>query len=120
MSQMVSWKNLPVLDLGPMREAFGEIDNDAKATLASFLTTTHPLLVKIQMQMFANDLPAAAAAAHSAKGAANVTGAFRLGGLCAEICTQLRLGDEAKAQSLAALLPDIFDEVRVAIHQLGA
>ena len=116
---MNSWNKQAVLDLGPMTEAFGCIDDDAKATLDFFLTSTRPLLTTIQMKLLAGDLPGAAAAAHSAKGAANVTGAFRLGGLCAEVYVQLRQGDVATAQSLTARLPDAFGEVQAAIHQLG-
>lgn len=116
---MTRWETQEILDLGPMTEAFGSIDDDAKATFGLFVTSTRPLLTTIQTKLLAGDLSAAAAAAHSAKGAANVTGAFRLGGLCAEVYAQLRLGDAAKAQTLTALLPDAFSEVQAAIRQLG-
>jgi HPt (histidine-containing phosphotransfer) domain-containing protein len=116
---MNPWDTQAVLDLGPMTEAFGSIDNDAKATLGLFLSSTRPLLTTIQMKLLAGDLAAAAAAAHSAKGAANVTGAFRLGSLCAEIHAQLRQGDADRAQALTALLPDAFGEIQAAIRLIA-
>ncbi len=116
---MIPWNARAVLDLGPMTEAFGGIDDEARAAFDFFLASTHPLLVSIQAKLLADDLPGAAAAAHSAKGAANVTGAFRLGGLCAEIYEQARQGEAAGARCLAALLPDAFAEVRAAIGRLA-
>jgi HPt (histidine-containing phosphotransfer) domain-containing protein len=115
---MKPWETQAIFDLGPMTEAFGGLDDDARTTLGQFLTSTRPLLTAIQMKLLAGDLPAAATAAHSAKGAANVTGAFRLGGLCAAICVALRQGDGEKAQSLTARLPDVFGEVQAAIRQI--
>jgi two-component system sensor histidine kinase/response regulator len=117
---MTPWDRLVVLDLGPMTEAFGGIDDDAKRALGLFLTSTRPLLTALQVKLLSGDLPGAAAAAHSAKGAANVSGAFRLGGLCDEVCRQLRQGDAEKAQAVAALLPDAFGEVQAEIRRLGA
>lgn len=116
---MSPWKTQMILDLGPMTEAFGGIDDEAKATFGFFLTSTRPLLTTIQTKLLEGDLAAAAAAAHSAKGAANVTGAFRLGGLCAEVYALLRQGDVEGARSLTALLPDAFDEVQAVIRHLG-
>jgi HPt (histidine-containing phosphotransfer) domain-containing protein len=115
---MTTWDRRAILDLGPMTEAFGTIDDEAKAALALFLSTIRPLLSSIQMRLLAGDLPGAAADAHSAKGAANVTGAFRLGALCDEICRQLKQGDSTEAQNVLALVPDAIDEVQAAIRRL--
>lgn len=115
---MVSWDKLDILDLAPITDVFGVIDDDAKAAFGFFLTSTRPLLASIQMKLLAGDLSGAADAAHSAKGAANVSGAFRLGGLCAEICAKLQDGNRAQAQSLLALLPDAFNDVQAAIKRL--
>ncbi|WP_158240702.1 Hpt domain-containing protein [Telmatospirillum siberiense] len=115
---MTSWNSEKILDPGPLTEAFGSIDADARKTLELFLTSTRPLLGALQMKLLTGDLSGAAAAAHSAKGAANVTGAFRLGSLCAEICTLLRQGDGERAQALAIGLPDAFAEVQEAIRRL--
>ncbi|HXP95430.1 MAG TPA: Hpt domain-containing protein [Telmatospirillum sp.] len=116
---MAAWDKQAILDLAPMTDVFGAIDEDAKAALEVFLTSTRPLLASIQMKLFAGDLSGAADAAHSAKGAANVSGAFRLGGLCAEVCAQLQEGHLAQAQSLLALLPDAFNDVQAAIKWLA-
>lgn len=115
---MTSWNSREILDLGPLTDIFGGIDENARNALTLFLTSTQPLLVSIQMKLRAGDLKGADAAAHSAKGAANVTGAFRLGQLCAEICTALQQGDGARADVLAAKLPDAFAEVQNAIQRL--
>jgi HPt (histidine-containing phosphotransfer) domain-containing protein len=117
---MAPWDKQAVLDLAPMRDVFGAIDEDAKAALGVFLSSTRPLLVSIQMKLLAGDLLGAADAAHSAKGAANVSGAFRLGGLCAEVCAQLLEGNSARAQNLLALLPDAFNDVEAAVKRLDS
>lgn len=115
---MSSWQTLSILDPGPLTEAFGDFGEDARKTLALFLASTRPLLARVESCLQAGDLAGAEAAAHSAKGAANVSGAFRLGGLCAEICARLRRDEPLPAHELAARLPDALAEVQKAIAAL--
>jgi HPt (histidine-containing phosphotransfer) domain-containing protein len=109
---------LAVLDLGLLEEAFGEIDEDAIATLRLFVTSTRPLLEDVQLALLDGNPSRAAEAAHSAKGACNVTGAFRLGALCAGICDLLRAGEVAEARKLAEALPTTFAEVEAQINAM--
>ncbi len=109
---------LPILDLAPLEDAFGAIDDDALEALRRFITTTRPLLDRIAEALVKGELRVASEAAHSAKGAANVTGAARLGALCAAIEKAAREGDAGSAGKLAAKLPQCFAEVEAAISKL--
>jgi HPt (histidine-containing phosphotransfer) domain-containing protein len=115
---MTPWDKQEILDLGLLIEAFGSIDEEAKSVLGLFLTSTRPLLESIPAALLSGDLAGAAASAHAAKGAANMTGAFRLGSLCAEVCRLLTLGDAAQAQNASAHIPVAFGEVQAAIDQV--
>ena len=108
--------SLAILDPLPMEEAFGEIDEMAVETYGLFLTTTEPLLAEIGRHLAAGDLPAASETAHSAKGAARMTGAFRLAAVCSEIEALTKDGNSDDALEWLALVPDAFEEVRQAIH----
>lgn len=109
-------KSLAILDPTPMEEAFGEIDEMAIETYGLFLTTTEPLLAEIGRHLAAGDLSAASETAHSAKGAARMTGAFRLAGVCAHIESLTKEGNGDDALEWLALAPDAFEEVRQAIR----
>ncbi len=111
---------LPILDLAPLEEAFGTIDDDAVETLRRFVVVTRPLLDEIATAVAGGDLAAVSNAAHSAKGAANVTGAMRLGTLCAAIDLAARQGNATSAGELAAELPACFADVEQAIAGLLA
>jgi HPt (histidine-containing phosphotransfer) domain-containing protein len=63
----------------------------------------------------AEDWPAAREAAHSAKGASNLTGAYQLGSLCSAVEKALRENDPATARHLAEGLPAVFAAVQAAI-----
>lgn len=112
--------SLAILDPQPMEEAFGEIDDMAIETYGLFLTTTEPLLADIGRQLAAGDLAAASETAHSAKGAARMTGAFRLAGICSHIESLTKQGNGAEALEWLALAPQAFEEVRGAIADITA
>ncbi len=112
--------SLAILDPVPMEEAFGEIDEMAIETYGLFITTTEPLLAEIARNLAAGDLTAASETAHSAKGAARMTGAFRLAAVCSHIETLTKEGNANDALEWLALTPDAFEEVRKAIEEVSA
>ena len=112
--------SLAILDPVPMEEAFGEIDEMAIETYGLFLSTTEPLLAEIGRHIASGDLTAASESAHSAKGAARMTGAFRFAAVCGHIEKLTKEGNAAEALDWLALAPDAFEEVRNAIDELGA
>ena len=112
--------SLAVLDPVPMEEAFGEIDEMALETYDLFLSSTEPLLTAVARQLAAGDTAAAVETAHSAKGAARMTGAFRLAGVCGNIERLCKEGNAAEALEWLALVPEAFDEVKRAISDVKA
>jgi HPt (histidine-containing phosphotransfer) domain-containing protein len=112
--------SLAILDPVPMEEAFGEIDEMALETYALFVSSTEPLLARIGTELGAGDTAAATETAHSAKGAARMTGAFRLAGVCAHIESESKAGNAAEALEWLALVPDAFEEVKRAIEEVKA
>ena len=109
---------LAVLDPVPMEEAFGEIDEMAIETYDLFIRSTEPLLAEIGSQLAAGDTKAAVETAHSAKGAARMTGAFRLAAVCGHIESECKNGNAAEALDWLALVPEAFDEVKRAIEEV--
>ena len=107
--------SLAVLDPVPMEEAFGEIDEMAVDTYRLFLSSTEPMLAEIRAHLHAGKGELATDIAHSAKGAARMTGAFRLAAVYAHIETDSKQGDLSSALEWAALVPPAFEEVRQAI-----
>lgn len=112
--------SLAILDPVPMEEAFGEIDEMALETYDLFISSTEPLLADIGRQLGAGDTDAATETAHSAKGAARMTGAFRLGMVCGQIESLSKAGNAAEALEWLALVPDAFEEVKRAIEEVKA
>lgn len=113
-------RSLALLDPVPMQEAFGEIDDIALETYGLFLSSTEPLLAEIGVHLLAGNYDSATDVAHSAKGAARMTGAFQLAAVCSEIERTSKDGDGVTALEWLALVPDAFEEVRRAILQLQA
>ena len=111
---------LAVLDPVPMEEAFGEIDEMALETYDLFISSTEPLLTQIGKQLAAGDTAAAVETAHSAKGAARMTGAFRLAFVCGHIESESKAGNAVEALEWLALVPEAFEEVRRAIDDVKA
>jgi HPt (histidine-containing phosphotransfer) domain-containing protein len=110
--------SLAILDPVPMEEAFGEIDEMALETYDLFISTTEPLLADICRQLGTGDTNAATETAHSAKGAARMTGAFRLAGVCSHIESLSKSGNAAEALEWLALVPEAFEEVKRAIEEV--
>ena len=110
--------NLAVLDPVPMEEAFGEIDEMAIETYELFVSSTEPLLAEIGRQLAVGDTGAAVETAHSAKGAARMTGAFRLAAVCGHIESACKKGNGAEALEWLALVPQAFEEVKRAIEDV--
>ena len=113
-------KEIAILDLSTLLEAFGEFNEDVIDTLKLFLKTISPQLNELRRRLDAGDRAAAAEVAHAAKGVANTTGALRLGRLCSDIDIALRQGDEALARQKLAGIPVVFAEVSAEIHKLMA
>jgi HPt (histidine-containing phosphotransfer) domain-containing protein len=115
-SMTMGEERFAVLDLEPLTQAFGEFGDDVIDTLDLFLTSTWPLLEDVERLLAAEDLNGAGEAAHSAKGSANVSGAYRLGCVCAAVeIAALRNHDLAAARLAAAALPASFAEVKAEI-----
>ncbi len=111
-------RSLALLDPVPMEEAFGEIDEMALETYGLFLSSTEPLLSQIGPHLLARDFDEAGDVAHSAKGAARMTGAFQLAAICSEIESCSKQQDQLSALEWLALLPGAFEEVRRAIEEV--
>jgi len=109
-------RSLALLDPVPMQEAFGEIDEMALETYGLFIDTTAPLLSEMGEHLHAGDHQKATDVAHSAKGAARMTGAFQLAQVCGEIERLSKQGDVATALLWLELVPAAFEEVRRAIE----
>ena len=112
--------NLAVLDPVPMEEAFGEIDEMALETYDLFVSSTEPLLAEMARQLAAGDTGGALETSHSAKGAARMTGAFRLADVCGHIERECKAGNGGEALDWLALMPMAFDEVKQAIADVKA
>lgn len=112
--------SLAILDPGPMEEAFGEIDDMAIETYQLFITSTEPLLADIGRHLAAGNTAAATEVAHSAKGAARMTGAFRLAAICSEIEYLSKAGNAGEALEWLALVPEAFEEVKLAIAEIAS
>jgi HPt (histidine-containing phosphotransfer) domain-containing protein len=112
--------SLAILDPVPMEEAFGEIDEMAIETYELFISSTEPLLTELARQLAAGDTAGGVETAHSAKGAARMTGAFRLAGVCGHIERECKDGNGAEALEWLAFVPQAFDEVKRAIGNVRA
>ena len=107
----------PVLDLSPLIQIFGSLGADCVEMLTMYVSSTAPLLQEVSRALAAGDLAAARQAANSAKGASNVTGAYRLGALCSRVDEALRQGDDTSARDHARDLPAAFEDVKAAVER---
>jgi HPt (histidine-containing phosphotransfer) domain-containing protein len=107
-----------VLDPGPLTEAFGSFGAEALAMLDLFVHSIRPLIASAILGLDQGAARLAADSAHSAKGAANVTGAFRLGAVCQRIERLATLGDLNAARLAARELEPALAEVVREIERL--
>ena len=80
-----------------------------------FLTSTEPLVERMQRALARNEAPALKAAAHALKGSANNLGARRLAGLCAKVEDCAATGALTDAASMLEELGHEFARVRDAL-----
>lgn len=112
-------EDLPVFDPEPLTVAFGEFGDGALDTLALFPGAIRPLIEIMQRALAEGDLHAAGEAAHSTKGAANVSGALRLGACSAAIeRAALHERDLTAARAAATQVVAAFEEVLQVIGRL--
>jgi HPt (histidine-containing phosphotransfer) domain-containing protein len=107
-----------VLDPAPLTEAFGSFGADALAMLELCVQSIRPLIASVHVGLDQGSGRLAADNAHSAKGAANVTGAFRLGAVCHRIERLASLGDLNAARLAARELEPALAEVVKEIERL--
>ena len=109
---------LPILDLSPMRQIFGDIGEEVRELLQLFLDSTQPLVEELDKALAADDVLAAREAAHSAKGAGNSAGAFRFAKLCGDAESACARGDVEAAIQLLEPVRKAFAEVSAAVAEV--
>jgi HPt (histidine-containing phosphotransfer) domain-containing protein len=107
-----------VLDLGRMREIFGEIDGSAIALLNRYVETTAPLIAAIATSVAGRAGDDARKAVHSAKGASRSAGADELAELCVALEAALKRGAWDEVAAAAAQLAPAFARVKQAVSQI--
>ena len=104
------------IDTQHLIEMFGEIDEVARSTLATFLASSRELVKTVITLLTTADLAGAGKAAHSIKGAARSAGAFPLAEIASGIEAAAKNEDLARAKALstglAAELARVEAEVR--------
>jgi len=90
-----------VLDLGRIRDAFGEIDDDAREYFGVYLDSTRPLIAQFMDEIAAQRFAAARETIHKAKGATANAGGQELAALMHDIELALveQRGEDARARS---------------------
>jgi CheY-like chemotaxis protein len=107
-----------VLDLTQMREAYGEIDDGARAFFELFLSSVSPLIGEFQQQMEKARHGAARETIHKARGASANAGATELAGLMGRIEAALVAQRIEEASSAAREIGPAWDRVAQAIAQV--
>ncbi|MBL8689438.1 MAG: PAS-domain containing protein [Rhodospirillaceae bacterium] len=92
--------NAPI-DTAHLIEMFGEIDDVARATLATFLGSSRELVRAVIAQLATGDLASAGKSAHSIKGAARSAGAFPLAEIASGIEQAAKGVDMSEARQLS-------------------
>ena len=92
--------NAPI-DTAHLIEMFGEIDDVARATLATFLGSSRELVRAVIAQLATGDLASAGKSAHSIKGAARSAGAFPLAEIASGIEQAAKSDDLSEARQLS-------------------
>jgi len=107
-----------VLDLTPIGEAFGGVNEDSLAFLGSFVVESERNAAAMQAALDADDAAQARRHAHALKGAARSVGAVRLGQLAADMQDCLDDGDLDTARLFSGGLRKSLDEVAGAVASL--
>jgi PAS domain S-box-containing protein len=108
-----------VLDIGRMREIFGEIDGEAIALLQRYLDTTEQLLAAIGQAVPARLADDVRKAMHSAKGASRSAGADEMAVLCAALESAAAAGSWEQAAAIQSQLGSAFGRVKEAVARLA-
>jgi len=106
------------IDTAHLIEMFGEIDEVARATLATFLASSRKLVKTLITQLATGDLSGAGKAAHSIKGAARSAGAFPLAEIAGGIETAAKIEDLDEARTLSAGLASELARVEAEVRRL--
>ena len=109
--------NAPI-DTGHLIEMFGEIDDVARATLATFLASSRELVKSVIAQLATGDLAGAGKAAHSIKGAAKSAGAFPLAEIAGGIEAAAKGEDMSEARSLSTGLASELARVEAEVKRI--
>jgi signal transduction histidine kinase/CheY-like chemotaxis protein/HPt (histidine-containing phosphotransfer) domain-containing protein len=107
-----------VLDLTQMREAYGQIDDGARAFFELFLTSVSPLIDQFLNEMTQARHAAARETIHKARGASANAGAAELAGLMGRIEAALVAQKIDEAASVAHEIGPAWDRVAQAIAQV--
>ncbi len=109
----------PVLDLKPMREAFGTIDEGAIGMLDLYRTMAQEYLSNLATAIENSEVAEASQIAHAAAGASKNAGAKEIGTLFSIVEVALKEGDIDTARDSAAELPAVWDRVEAALDGLS-
>jgi PAS domain S-box-containing protein len=109
---------IQILDLGRMREIFGEIDASAIGLLKRYIETTEPLIVSLGAAVASRSGEEAKKIVHSAKGASRSAGADEVASICADLEEAVKDTSWDAATAFQAQLGPAFGRVRVAVEQL--
>ena len=106
------------IDTQHLIEMFGEIDEMARSTLATFLASSRELVKAVIAQLATGDLAGAGKAAHSIKGAARSAGAFPLAEIASGIEAAAKGEDLAQAKALSTGLAAELARVEAEIKRI--
>ena len=109
--------NAPI-DTAHLIEMFGEIDDVARATLATFLGSSRELVRAVIAQLATGDLASAGKSAHSIKGAARSAGAFPLAEIASGIEQAAKGEDMSEARQLSTGLAAELARVEAEVKRL--
>jgi PAS domain S-box-containing protein len=116
--ESTSTKDRLPIDTAHLIEMFGEIDEVARATLATFLASSRDLVRTLITQLATGDLSGAGKAAHSIKGAARSAGAFPLAEIAGGIETAAKGSDMNEARTLSNGLASELARVEAEVRRL--
>ena len=107
-----------VLDLAPMLEAYGSIDDHAKEMFELYRTTTADYIERLRAAHARDDTEAAIDASHAAAGASKNAGAKKLGALFSQVEIALHAGDLGQAQGRMTEIDQAWARLEEALSKL--